>query len=149
MDGVTNGSTILIHILLSLVWIVAAVQDVREHKMDNTMTIGAFALALGYRIGRNVDTLYYLALAICIVVVLALFATNLFRGGDAKLLLSVLAWQPAVGTWAITLACLALIGGTIVAWSRFRGRQKHRCCIRRYPLGGVIAAAGLIVLWVA
>ena len=148
MDGVTNGTTILIHILLSLVWIVAAVQDVREHRMDNTMTIGAFALALGYRIGRNVDTRYYLALAICIVAVLALFATNLFKGGDAKLLLSVLAWQPAVDTWAITLACLALIGGAVVAWSRLRGRSRQEHSSRRYPLGGVIAAAGLIVLWI-
>ena len=148
MDGVTNGSTVLVRILLSLVWVAAAAQDVREHRMDNTMTIGAFALALGYRIGRNVDTQYYLALVICIVAVLALFATNLFRGGDAKLLLSVLAWQPAVDTWAITLACLALIGGAVVAWSRFRDRQRQGSSVRRYPLGGVIAAAGLIVLWV-
>ena len=148
MNGVTNDSTVLVRILLSLVWVAAAVQDVREHRMDNTMTIGAFALALGYRIGRNVDTQYYLALAICIVVVLALFAANLFRGGDAKLLLSVLAWQPAVDTWAITLACLALIGGTVVAWSRFRGRNRQEDSIRRYPLGSVIAAAGLIVLWI-
>jgi Flp pilus assembly protein protease CpaA len=69
-------------------------------------------------------------------------------GGDAKLLFSVLAWQPAVDTWAITLACLALIGGAVVAWSRFRGRSRRENSIRRYPLGGVIAAAGLIVLWV-
>ena len=149
MNGVTNDSTVLVRIRLSLVWVAAAVQDVREHRMDNTMTIGAFALALGYRIGRNVDTRYYLALAICIVAVLALFATNLFRGGDAKLLLSVLAWQPAVDSWAITLVCLALIGGAAIAWSRFRDRHKPGSSVRRYHLAGVIAAAGLIVLWVA
>ena len=148
MDGVTNGSTVLVRILLSLVWVAAAVQDVREHRMDNTMTIGAFALALGYRIGRSMSAQYYLSLGTCIAVALALFVTNLFRGGDAKLLLSVLAWQPAIDTWAITLACLALIGGAVVARSRFRRRNRQEDSIRRYPLGGVIAAAGLIVLWV-
>jgi len=147
MDEVTNDSTVLVRILLSLVWIAAAVQDVREHRMDNTMTIGAFALALGYRMGQSVSAQYHLSLGICIAVALALFATNLFRGGDAKLLLSVLAWQPAVDTWAVTLACLALIGGAVVAWSRFRGRHRRESSTRRYPLGGVIATAGLIVLW--
>ena len=146
MDATTNGSTILVSSLLSLVWIAATVQDAREHRMDNTMTLGAFALAFGYRIGRNVSGQYYVALGACIAIALALFATNLFRGGDAKLLLSVLAWQPAVDTWAATIACLALIGGAVVAWSHFRGRHRGESGVRRYPLGGVIAAAGLVVL---
>ena len=82
-----------------------------------------------------------------VTVGLALFATNLLRGGDAKLLLSVLAWQPAIDTWTITLACLALIGGAVVVWSCLQRRNRQENSLRRYPLGGVIAIAGLIVLW--
>ena len=134
--------------LLSLLWIALAVQDIRVQKLDNVATLSAFALALGHRLGRGESWPYLLSLAACIALAFAIYATGMIGGGDAKLLFSVLAWQPAVDTWAITFACLALIGGAVVAWSRFRGRGRRENSIRRYPLGGVIAAAGLIVLWV-
>ena len=134
--------------LLSLLWIVLAVQDIRVQRLDNVGTLSAFALALGHRLGSREIWPYLLSLAASIALAFVIHATGMIGGGDAKLLFSVLAWQPAVDTWAITLACLALIGGAVVAWSRFRDRGKRKNSIRRYPLGGVIAAAGLIVLWV-
>jgi Flp pilus assembly protein protease CpaA len=134
--------------LLSLLWIVLAVQDIRVQKLGNVGTLSAFALALGHRLGSGESWPYLFSLAACIALAFAIYATGMIGGGDAKLLLSVLAWQPAADTWAITLACLALIGGAVVAWSRFRRQNRQENRIRRYPLGGVIAAAGLIVLWI-
>ena len=143
----STGTTVT-NSLLSLLWIALAVQDIRVQKLNNVGTLSAFALALGHRLGSGESWPYLLSLAACIALAFAIYATGTIGGGDAKLLFSVLAWQPAVDTWAITLACLALIGGAVAAWSRFRGRGRRENSIRRYPLGGVIAAAGLIVLWV-
>ena len=42
---------------------------------------------------------------------------------------------------------LALIGGAVVAWSRLHRWNRKESSLRRYPLGGVIGIAGLIVLW--
>ena len=149
MERSTSSNAVLVSVLLSVIWIAAAIQDIRTQRMSNTTTIGAFALAFGYRVGNGTDTHYYLSLGSCIVVALAFFASNLVRGGDAKLLLSVLAWQPAIETWIVALVCLSAIGGPIVAWSRLRhGGGKLVRITHRYPLGGVITIAGLVVLWV-
>ena len=135
--------------LLSILWLALAMQDIRVQRLDNAGTLSAFALAFGHRVGSGEGWPYLLSLAACIALVFVIYATGIIGGGDAKLLLSVLAWQPAVDTWAITLACLALIGGAVVVWSRLRRRNRQESSVRRYPLGGVIAAAGLIVLWAA
>lgn len=130
--------------LLSLLWIALAFQDVRMQKLDNVATLSTFALVLGYRLGNGASGSYLLSLAVCIAVTLAIYATGLIGGGDAKLLLSVLAWRPEIETGIVTLVCLAVIGGAALAWSRFRHQE---AVSRRYPLGGAISAAGLIVLW--
>ena len=130
--------------LLSLLWVVLAVQDIQVQKLDNVATIGTFALALGYRLGDGASGSYLLSLAACIAAALAIYATGLIGGGDAKLLLSVLAWRPTIETWMVALACLAAIGAAALIWSHLRHKETVS---RRYPLGGAISAAGLIVLW--
>ena len=150
-----SGGTILVSSLLSLLWIAVAIQDIRVGKLDNVATVSAFALAFGYRVGGEVGCRYFVSLVVCTAAVVLLFASNLLRGGDAKLLLSLLAWQPTVETWAIALVCLAVIGGAVVAWSRLRRKREQNDPERpkcpptscRYPLGGVAALAGLVVLW--
>ena len=156
-----NGNAILVNLLLSVLWIVLAIRDVKVQKLDNVATIGAFALAFGYRVGDGVSYSYFVSLGACIVVALMLYASNLMRGGDTKLLLSLLAWQPTVDTWTIVLACLAAIGGAVIVydrvrlWQRLRREQNNVSlwrllgsgdASRRYPLGGVISVAGLVVL---
>jgi len=130
--------------LLSLLWIALAVQDVRVQRLDNVATFSTFALALGYRLGDSVSSAYLLSLGVCIAITLAIYATGMIGGGDAKLLLSVLAWRPALETGLVALICLAVIGGAALIWSRLRHQE---AASRRYPLGGAISAAGLIVLW--
>ena len=139
-----NTHFLVIGGLLSLLWIALAVQDIRVQKLDNVSTLSAFALAFGSRVGSGEGWPYLLSLGVCIAATLAIYATGLIAGGDAKLLLSVLAWRPAVETWMVTLACLVVIGGAALIWSRFRRKE---AASRRYPLGGAISAAGLIVLW--
>lgn len=128
---------------LSLLWIALAIQDIRTHRLDNVGTLSTFALALGYRLGDGADGSYLLSLSVCSAVTLAIYATGLIGGGDAKLLLSVLAWRPVMETGIVVLVCLAVIGGAALIWSRLR----RETASRRYPLGGAISAAGLIVLW--
>ena len=130
--------------LLSLLWMALAVQDVRVQKLDNAATIGTFTLALGYRLGTGTSGSYLLALGACIAAALIIYATGLIGGGDAKLLLSVLAWRPTMETWMVALACLATIGGAALTWSRL---VRRKVASHRYPLGGAISAAGLIVVW--
>ena len=130
--------------LLSLLWIALAVQDIRVQKLDNVATLSTVSLALGYRLGGGAGGSYLLALIASIAAALAIYATGLIGGGDAKLLLSLLAWRPAMGTWMVALACLVAIGGAALIWSRLRHRETAS---RRYPLGGVISAAGLIMVW--
>jgi Flp pilus assembly protein protease CpaA len=131
--------------LLSLLWIALAVQDIRVQKLDNVATLGTFALALGYRLGDGMSGSYLVSLGVCIAATLAIYATGLIGGGDAKLLLSVLAWKPAMETWIVALACLVVIGGAALILSRLHRKE---AASRRYPLGSAISAAGLIVLWV-
>lgn len=128
--------------LLSLLWIALAVQDIRAHKLGNVGTLSALALVLGYRLGSGADWQYGISLLACIAVVLAIYATGLIAGGDAKLLLSVLAWRPAMETWMVVLFCLAVIGKAAIIWARSHHQEIHR-----YPLGEAISIAGLIVLW--
>jgi Flp pilus assembly protein protease CpaA len=130
--------------LLSMLWIALAVRDVRVQKLPNVATFSTFALALGYRLGDGAGGAYLLSLGVCIAATLAIYTTGLIGGGDAKLLLSVLAWRPAMQTWIVALVCLVIIGGTALIWSRIRHQE---VASRRYPLGGAISAAGLIVLW--
>ena len=130
--------------LLSLLWVVLAVQDIQVQRLDNVATIGTFALALGYRLGNGARGSYLLSIGACIAAALVIYTTGLIGGGDAKLLLSVLAWRPAMETWMVTLACLAAIGGAALIWSRL---VRKEAASRRYPLGGVISAAGLIMVW--
>ena len=139
-----NVSSIVASGLLSLLWIALAVQDVRVQRLDNVATFSTFALALGYRLGDSVSGAYLLSLGVCIAITLAIYATGMIGGGAAKLLLSVLAWRPAIGTGIVALVCLAVIGGAALIWSRLRYQE---AASRRYPLGGAISAAGLIVLW--
>jgi Flp pilus assembly protein protease CpaA len=136
---------VVVSSLLSLLWVFLAVQDVRVQKLDNVATLGASALALGYRLGSGADWQYGTSLLACTVVVLTIYATGLVGGGDAKLLLSVLAWRPAMETWMVALACLAVTGSAALIGSRLR---RQGTASRRYPLGGAISAAGLIVLWI-
>ncbi len=128
--------------LLSLLWIVLAVQDIRTRKLDNVSTLSAFALALGFRLGIGAGWPYLAGVSVCIVFAIVIYSTGLIGGGDAKLLLSVLAWRPAMETGIVILVCLAIIGGAALIGARLRHSKA-----RRYPLGGVISAAGLIVLW--
>lgn len=145
-----NESAIVVNGLLSILWIALAIHDIRVHRLDNVATVSAFALAFGYRMGaagsqlRGTSWDYLLSLGACIAAALVIYATGLVGGGDAKLFLSVLAWRPTVETWIVTLACLATIGGVVLAWSRFQRRENVS---RRYPLGSIISTAGLIVLW--
>jgi len=139
-----NVSSIVASGLLSLLWIALAIQDIRTHKLDNVGTLSAFALALGFRLGSSGGWQYGISLLACIVLALAVYSTGLIGGGDAKLLLSVLAWRPAMETGIVALVCLAVIGGAALIWSRLRHQG---AASRRYPLGGAISAAGLIVLW--
>ena len=160
VDAMDAGA-IIVSALLSILWIALAVRDIRTQKLDNVATVSAFALAFGYRVGDGVSHSYFVSLGACIVVALMLYASNLMRGGDAKLLLSLLAWQPTVDTWTIVLACLALIGGAVIVYGRVRlwlrlCREQNNVSLwkllgsgdasRRYPLGGVISVAGLVVL---
>ena len=131
--------------LLSLLWIALAVQDIWVQKLDNVATLSTVTLALGYRLGGGAGGSYLLSFGVCIAATLAIYATGLIGGGDAKLLLSVLAWQPAMETWIVALVCLVVIGGAALIWSRFCRKE---AASRRYPLGGAISAAGLIVLWI-
>ena len=139
-----NVSSIVASGLLSLLWITLAIQDIRTHKLDNAGTLSAFALALGFRLGSSGGWQYGISLLACIVLALAIYSTGLIGGGDAKLLLSVLAWRPAMETWIVALASLVIIGGAALIWSRLR---RQGSASRRYPLGSAISAAGLIVLW--
>ena len=50
-----SGGAILVSSLLSFLWIAVAIQDMRAGKMDNVATVGAFALAFGYRVGEGAD----------------------------------------------------------------------------------------------
>jgi Flp pilus assembly protein protease CpaA len=139
-----NVSSIVASGLLSLLWIALAIQDIRTHKLDNVGTLSAFALALGFQLGNSAGWPYPAGVGVCIAITLAIYATGLIGGGDAKLLLSVLAWRPAMETGIVVLVCLAVIGGGALIWSRIR---RQEAASRRYPLGGAISAAGLIVLW--
>ena len=130
--------------LLSILWIALAAQDIRTHRIGNVGTASAFALALGYRLGDGVDGRYTFALGVGVALTLGIWSTGVLGGGDAKLLLSVLAWRPAVETWIVVLFCLAAIGGAVLIWSRIR---RQETASRRYPLGGAISVAGLIALW--
>ncbi|MBN1139369.1 MAG: prepilin peptidase [Anaerolineae bacterium] len=138
-----NVSSMVVSGLLSLLWIALAVQDIRTHRLDNVGTLSAFALALGFQLGSSADWRYGTSLLACIVLALVIYSTGLIGGGDAKLLLSVLAWRPAMETGIVVLVCLAVIGGAALIWSRLR----RETASRRYPLGGAISAAGMIVLW--
>jgi Flp pilus assembly protein protease CpaA len=139
-----SAGTIVAAGLLSLLWIALAVQDIRVQELDNVGTLSAFALALGFQLGGNASWPYLAGVAVCITVILALYATGMIGGGDAKLLLSVLAWRPAIETGIVLLACLSVIGGAALIGARLRHKRDPS---RRYPLGGAISAAGLIVLW--
>ena len=139
-----NAGTLIAGALLSILWIALAAQDIRTHRISNVGTVSAFALALGYCLGDGVDRGYALALGVGIMLVLGIWSTGVLGGGDAKLLLSVLAWRPAAETWIVVLVCLAVVGGAALIWSRVRHQETAS---RRYPLGGAISAAGLIALW--
>jgi Flp pilus assembly protein protease CpaA len=139
-----SAGTVVTSGLLSLVWITLAIQDLRVQKLSNVATLSAFALALGYRLRDDASGSYLLSLGVCSVVTLVIYATGTIGGGDAKLLLSILAWRPGIETWMVILACLVVIGGAALVWSRLR---HNMAASRRYPLGGAISAAGLIVLW--
>jgi Flp pilus assembly protein protease CpaA len=139
---------------LSILWIALAVQDVRTRRIGNVGTVSAFALALGYRLGGGADGPYALALGIGIALILGIWSTGILGGGDAKLLMSVLAWTPARETWIVFLVCLAVIGGAVMLETRLKRREKrrHPAGTRhpagiRHPLGAAISAAGLAVLW--
>ncbi|MBN1933781.1 MAG: prepilin peptidase [Anaerolineae bacterium] len=134
--------TMVISGLLSLLWIALAVQDIRARKMSNVGTLSAFALALGFRLGSDARWPYLAGVGICIVIAVAVYASGLIGGGDAKLLLSLLAWRPVMETGIVILVCLAVVGGAAIVWTRLDHQQA-----RRYPLGGAISAAGLIALW--
>jgi Flp pilus assembly protein protease CpaA len=146
--------------LLSILWLALAAQDIRVQKLANVGTFSAFALALGHRLGGGEGSPYLFSLAACTALVVAIYATGMVGGGDAKLLLSVLAWQPTVDTWTIVLACLAAIGGGVIVYERVRlwlRLRREQCRVslwgllhrtsRRHPLGGVISVAGLVMLW--
>jgi len=146
-------------IFISAIWIALAVSDVRTRRIANLGTVGALALALGYRLGQTDDVFRYLVeFGACLGLVLVVYATGLVGGGDGKLMLSLLAWQPGWGTWGIVLVCLVVMGGgamifeRVRAWLRAR-REGTPLSLRdlhisaRYPLGSAIALAGLILVW--
>lgn len=130
--------------LLSLLWIVLTVRDIRSQKMENVGTLSAFALAIGFQLGQGADGMYLVNVIVCIAIAIAIYSTGLIGGGDAKLLFSVLAWRPALETWMVVLVCLAVVGGITLVWARLSHREK-----RRWPLGGAISLSGLVVVWCA
>jgi Flp pilus assembly protein protease CpaA len=137
-----NVGALVAGTLLSILWIVLAAQDVRTQRISNVGTMSALALALGYRLGSGVDGGYALALGAGIVLALGIWSTGVLGGGDAKLLVSVLAWSPTWETWIVVLVCLAAIGSAMAVGARLKRHTE-----RRHPLGIAISAAGLVAMW--
>ena len=48
--------------ILSALWLIAAVQDIRTRRISNVLTFSTAGLALGYRTGSGVDGSYFISL---------------------------------------------------------------------------------------
>ena len=124
--------------MLSILGLIAAVQDIRTRRISNVLTFSTTALSLGYRIGSGVDGTYFVSLILWTLCAMALFATGQIGGGDAKLMLSLVAWRPDIETWAVTLLCLAVIGGVVLALRYLGGLHKWLPQkLRWLPQGGL------------
>ena len=131
--------------ILSVLWIGAAIQDLKTRKMGNMLTIPSAALALGFRAGQEMVNQGYLSLLLGgYLAALAIWRLGLFGGGDAKLLMALLAWRPGVETWMLVAGFVALVGLIAVAWRLVKKKEKLG---RGYALGGAITLAGLAMLW--
>ena len=88
----------------------------------------------------------YLALLLggCLAA-LAIWRVGLYGGGDAKLLMALLAWRPGVETWMLVAAFVAVLGLIAVAWRLVNKKENPG---GGYALGGAITLAGLAMLWI-
>jgi len=155
--------TITISVVLSGLWLVAAVQDLRTGKIKNWLTLSAFLVALCFQIALMTPiplspaktfewaefSKYALGLLVSGGIVIFLLNTDaVFAGGDAKLLLSLLAWEPGVNTWIVTAVCIGIIGGLVFGVCWIVSKVKKQTPKKTFPLGGILSLAGLFVVWV-
>lgn len=135
---------IVVATVLSALWIAAGIHDLRTQRISNLISLPAAALALGYQAGRGAMTGAFLFSWIggCLFI-LALWRGGLFGGGDAKMVMGLLAWCPRLETWLLVAFWVAAFGLGAIAWYRFRRRIRPD----RYPLAGAIALAGLVLVW--
>ncbi len=132
--------------ILSLLWVGAAVQDLKTHQMNNLLTIPGLTLALGFRFGGQEVGQEYLALLLggCLAA-LAIWRVGLYGGGDAKLLMALLAWRPGIETGVLVAAFVAVVDLIAIGWRLVKKKENPG---GRYALGGAITLAGLAMLWI-
>ena len=131
--------------ILSLLWVGAAVQDLKTHQMGNLLTIPGLTLALGFRFGGQVGQEYLALLLGGCLAALAIWRVGLYGGGDAKLLMALLAWRPGVETWVLVAAFVVIVGFIAIAWRLVKKKENPG---GGYALGGAITLAGLAMLWI-
>ena len=133
--------------ILSALWVGAAIQDLKMRKMNNLLTIPGLTLALGFRFGgQKMVNQDYLALSLggCLAA-LAIWRVGLSGGGDAKLLMALLAWRPGVETGVLVAAFVVIVGFIAIGWRLVKKKENPG---GRYALGGAITLAGLAMLWI-
>jgi prepilin peptidase CpaA len=149
---------------LAILLCVAALGDVRNYRIPNTLNLTIAALAVPYWLvsfagqwGQIWPALWpqLILITVAFTILLTLMQTNILGGGDAKLLLALAFWLPLdaylnmIMLTAIAggLMCLALL---VIRWFQsttpitgIHGEAVDSKLKQRIPYGVAIAAGGL------
>lgn len=168
------ASLTLLDAVLLVVLAASAWTDLRSRRIPNALTVGGLVVALGIRATMGWAALGdgLIGTAVALLVIVPLFATGGFGGGDAKLLAAVGAFM-GPGGFLIALLCTALAGGLLALAATIRrgvvlpallntrslmtyvfsgGRRGERTTldmpgVRSIPYALAIGAGTVIALW--
>lgn len=141
----------ILSIILSILLLLAAVQDLRERRIPNHLVaLIALVALLRATIGGNaMQPEHWLALLALFAASLVLFSFGAFGGGDAKLI-PALALALPLGSWPLFLSVMAISGGLLALAMLVRARfheQPSSARTESLPYGVAIAIGGWAALW--
>lgn len=142
-------------LLLSLLLVAAAAQDLWQRKISNYLVLAVLALGLvAMWLAGPASVLWQNAVVFVLAfgIGLAVFAGGILGAGDVKLIAALAAWCDLAGAprliAAIFIAGGALAAATLIRFAVQRGPAAGKLTERRsVPYGVAIASGAMLIVW--
>lgn len=142
-------------LLLSLLLLAAAAQDIWQRKISNYLVLAVLALGLAAMwLAGPATVLWQNAVVFVLVfgVGLAIFAGGILGAGDVKLMAALAVWCDLAGAprliAAIFIAGGVLAAATLIRFAVQRGPSSQKLTERRsIPYGVAIAGGAMLIVW--